>query len=174
VDWFNPDTWKPAADLVSARRTIAGAGGAMLRPLRWATSKFRRNTEATDRRPLRFVTNDSQSGWSVATLGERLGTHVHGKWHVTNVSDRNVVILKARIEGHETEFFHVFTQAPDQNVFGFEYPILAKHMSEVSADFTFFPSIGSNRNALIADVVFTDNYAEEHRIRSVQFRRIGP
>jgi hypothetical protein len=119
------------------------------------------------------VTNDSQSGWNVATLGGQQGTHVHGKWHVTNLSDRNVVILKAQMEGYEATFSYVSTRAPGGDVFGRDNPILAHRMSEISADFTFFPGIGSDRDPLVADVIFTDNYAE-HRVRSVRFQRVGP
>jgi hypothetical protein len=158
VDIFSHDTWKPIADFLSDWRTIAtslaaivAALGSMrgwfVAPFRWLGSKFRPSTKATEGRPLRFVTNDLQSRWGLATARERQGTHVHGMWHVTNVSDYNVVLLKARIEGHEAEFSHVMTQAPDQDVFGSEYPIPARCMSEVSADFTFFPSIGSGGDA---------------------------
>jgi len=78
------------------------------------------------------------------------------------------------MEGHETAFSHVFTRAPDQNVFGSRNPIVANRMSEITADFSFFPGIGFDRDPLITDVIFTDNYAEEHRVQSVRFQRIGP
>ena len=189
--WFDPDTWKSFADSLSLWQKIAGsivAMGGLLgtllgwfaRPLRSFASKFRRakptapSTAPVAERPLRFVTNDDESRWSLATRGEEQGAMLYGRWHVTNVSKRNIVILKARIEGHETEFSHVMTQAPNRNVFSFTNPILAGRMSEVSADFAFFPSIGSGRDAIVADVIFTDNYGEAHRVNSVRFRRVGP
>jgi hypothetical protein len=129
---------------------------------------------AVARRPMRFVTDEHQSGWSVAISGDQQGTHVHGRWHVTNLSDQNVTILKARIEGHEAAFSRVFTRAPDHSVFGSKNPILANRTSDIIADFTFFPGIGADRNPLITDVIFADDYAEEHRVQSVRFLRIGP
>jgi hypothetical protein len=99
---------------------------------------------------------------------------LHGKWHVTNISNHNFMILKARIQGYEPEFSHVWTRAPDRNVFGLRDPILAKRLSEVSADFAFFPSIGTARDPIIADVIFADNYGDDHRVPSVRFRRVGP
>jgi len=90
-----------------------------------------------------------------------------------NTSDYNCMVLKGRIEGFETDYSHVFTQAPDENVFG-KYPILAGRMADLSADFVFFPGIGSGRDPIVADVIFTDNYGDEYRVRSVRFRHIGP
>jgi hypothetical protein len=46
-------------------------------------------------------------------------------------------------------------------------------MSEVSADFTFFPPIGQGDEPIIADVIFSDNFANEHRVRT-QFTYLGP
>jgi hypothetical protein len=190
VNWLDHVTWKSIADFASDGKTIAGAVIALMGwlatvlgwfagPLRWVRSKFQRAGKgATNDRPLRFVTDDSQALWSLATsktnAGSQEGTHLHGIWHVTNISDRNVVILKARLEGHQTDFAHVSTQAPDENVFGSKNPILANTMSEVSADFTFFPGIGNRREPLTLDVIFTDNFGDEHRVRAVRFRYVGP
>src|SRR5260370_38171236 len=77
----------------------------------------------------------------------------HGHCHVTRV---------ARIEGHETEISHVFTRAPDENVFGFENPLPADHMPEVSADFVFFPSIARDQEPSIADVISLDTSHDAH------------
>jgi hypothetical protein len=45
-------------------------------------------------------------------------------------------------------------------------------VSEVVADFTFFPPIGRDREPLITNVIFTDNHADEQPLRSVRFRYI--
>jgi hypothetical protein len=49
-------------------------------------------------------------------------------------------------------------------------PILAHRMTEVFAIFQFYPGVVSGHDPLVVDVVFTDNYAEEHRVPSVRFR----
>jgi hypothetical protein len=78
-----------------------------------------------------------------------------------------VVILKARLSKYQTQFVHLFKG------FGAEYPIDPRQMSEVSADFTFFPAIGRAPKPIISDVIFTDNLGNEHRVRT-QFSYIGP
>ena len=47
-------------------------------------------------------------------------------------------------------------------------------MSEVFADFSFFPAICAEREPLVADVIFTDNYGEEHAVPGVRFQYLGP
>jgi hypothetical protein len=124
-------------------------------------------------RPLRFVTDDHNTTWSPAKLGNQQGSHLHGYWRVTNLSERDVFILKARIEGHDTEFGHVATQAPDRQSFG-SFPILPNWPSELIADLPFFASICSGRKPFVADVIFTDNFEAEHRVPAVRFAYRGP
>src|SRR5215470_8603994 len=83
----------PSADRSALARMVSPQ-------MRWLMPKFRSAkvaAPAVARRLLRFVTDEHQSGWSVAISGDQKGTHVHGKWHVTNLSDQNVAILEARI-----------------------------------------------------------------------------
>jgi hypothetical protein len=48
-------------------------------------------------RPLTFITDRQQSFWSAAKRGEQEGTQLRGMWSVTNVTDRDYVILDARL-----------------------------------------------------------------------------
>jgi hypothetical protein len=184
-DWLlSHDTWKPAAELAGDWKTIGlfllAIAGALwrwrARLWRWLFPLFRAKLPALPgaSRSLCFVTDENQSTWSVASSGDRDLTHVHGKWHVTNVSNRDVKIVKARIEGHEAAYSRVATRAPDRNLFELGHPIPAHRTSEVFAILQFYPSIVSNGDWLAVDVVFTDNYAGEHRVPSVRFRYMGP
>lgn len=150
MDWTDPNTWKAPAALIDYWKTIVvglvaigGAVGGMLRwgfgPIRWVWSKIKGGPR---RRPisLSFVQSDRECRWSVARRGEELGTHVHGHWHVTNSSEGNVVLLKARLGRYQTEFGFVLTRNSERNVFG-RNAILSHRMTEVVADFSFFPSI---------------------------------
>jgi len=89
---------------------------------------------------------------------------------VTNASNCNVRLLKARLHKHGTDFTNVFTQHPDRNVFG-RYPIQPHALWEVVMDFTFFPPMDGSREPIVARVIFT-NYGDEHPLRSVRFRCI--
>jgi hypothetical protein len=98
---------------------------------------------------------------------------VNGHWHVTNSSNSDVMILKARLGKYATRFARVGTHHPEDErpIFG-DYPIQSHRMSEVSADFTFFPPIGRAPKPIISDVIFTDNFGNEYRVHT-QFSYIG-
>jgi hypothetical protein len=95
---------------------------------------------------LTFVPNDLRCHWGGARHKDQSGTFVKGRWHVTNSSESDVMILKARLGKYETRFVNVSTRHPEDErlIFG-DYPIQSHRMSEVSADFTFFPAIGRVR-----------------------------
>jgi hypothetical protein len=44
----------------------------------------------------------------------------------------------------------------------------------VMIELTFMPAIHVPGKDLIADVIFTDNYGDEHKLPSVRFRRMRP
>src|SRR5262249_622356 len=58
-------------------------------------------------RPLRFVQNEQQSFWGPSGSGNKPGTQVAGHWHVTNTSDRNLVLLRVRLDGYSSAFSNV-------------------------------------------------------------------
>jgi len=57
-------------------------------------------------------------------------------------------------------------------MFGSKYEIPSGAISELTADFIFVPPIARLARALVADLIFTDNYGDEHRVRST-FHPIG-
>jgi len=195
MDWIDPETWKLPAALVEYWKTvlvgavaIVGAVGTILRwglkPIRWAWSKMvekvRRRPAAesgsqttAETRPLRFVEEERRCFWTRAQKGTSEGTQVAGHWHVTNTTESNIVLLKARLDGHQADFTNVVTRDPKGQVFGSRHPILARRMSEIAVSFMFFPPIIDGSAPLVADIVFTDNYENEHRVRAVTFKRIG-
>lgn len=118
--------------------------------------------------------DERQTLWSVATAGDHPATTVHGRWHVTNVSKRNVVLLRARLENYEARDTIIVTAEADPADLGRPHvgsnvPILAGHMSGITVLLTYIPAICHGREPLVADVIFTDNYEGEHRVRSVRF-----
>ena len=185
MDWFDPETWKVPAALAQHWQTIAGAivviGGALATvlkwgwaPIRWLAAKFRRKPSPLHERPLRFVLNDQRSFWGQAGSGDQAGTQVYGHWNVTNVSDRDVVILGARLANHSAQTTVVLTKNPVPDrfgvyTFGSRNPILANRMSEITITLFFFPPICDGYDPLTADVIFTDNYetlGRSHRLTS--------
>src|SRR5258708_16904327 len=196
VDWFDPETWKvPAAlaehwqkiavafvAIVGAFGTVLKWGGSVLRwglaPIRWLAAKFRATQERApsplDERPLRFVLDNQRSFWGPAGSGDQVGTQVAGHWDVTNVSDRDVVILGARLANHSAHTTVVVTKNPVGHTFGSRNPIPAHRMSQVMMTLFFSPPISDGYDPLTADVIFTDNYEGQHVVRQARFRPIRP
>ena len=181
MDWIDPNTWKLPAELIGYWQAIlvgvvaivGSIASIFLKPLHWLRSRTKSKVRQKSI-SLSFVQNDLRCRWGVARLSEQLGTHVHGHWHVTNSSERNVMILKARLGKYATPYGYVSTRDPEDERYSFgDYPVLSHRMSEVSAEFTFFPPIGRVPKPIISDVIFTDNFGNEHRVRS-QFAYIGP
>jgi hypothetical protein len=184
VDWIDPNTWKLPATLIGYWQAIlvglvaiVGSIASIVRwglkPLRSLWSRVRGKVQQKSIL-LSFVQNDQLCRWSVAKNNEQPATHVRGRWHVTNSSERDVMILKARLGKHATPFVQVSTRHPydERNIFG-DYPVLSHRMSEVSVDFTFFPPVGWGHEPIVSDVIFTDNFGDEHR-GPAQFSYIGP
>jgi hypothetical protein len=107
-------------------------------PFRWLASKIRSKKEAQPpaEAPLYFSTDDRASFWSSAKRGESSGTQVVGHWHVTNVSNRDFVLLKVRLEGYEATHSHVLTKGPEEAgtaTYTSRNPCAARYMSRVLA-----------------------------------------
>ena len=184
MDWFDPNTWKPLAQLISSWQAIIGSiiliVGYVSGFFRWVLKQlglFQSRTKSKVQQKgisLSFVQSDQHCSWSVARLNEQPGTHVYGRWHVTNSSKSDVMILKPRLGKYATRFAQVRTRHPEdeREIFG-KFPVLSHQMSEVSVDFTFFPPIGRAAEPIVSDVIFTDNFGNEYRVRS-QFSYLGP
>jgi TIR domain len=113
-------------------------------------------------RPLRFVQDEQRSFWA---SGNEPGTQVAGHWHVTNTSDRDVVLLRVRLD-YSSAISNVTTEGMDDDLYSPTNPIPAHRMGRVAANLLFYQSIASGSETLVADVVFTDNYEGAHRTRS--------
>jgi hypothetical protein len=140
---------------------------------RWLASKLRR---AEPERPLRFVIDDDQTFHTPVGSDERTGTHVVGVWDVTNVSNSDFVLLKVRLGDYTSRSARVGVENDRDPAYQERGPLKARRMSKVGIELTFTPAIHRAGTALIANVIFTDNYGDEHRVPSVRFRRMetGP
>ena len=190
MDFTDPNLWKLPAALIDYWKTIFVGAVAILtalgtflrwglRPFQWARSKIAQRPRSAQtaqtisvNRPLRFVQNEQQSFWGPAMNGQEPGTQVAGHWHVTNTSDRNVVLLRARLDGYPRAFTNfVATEGQHSRMYSSTHPIPARHMAQVTVNLVFFPPITSGAEPLVADIIFTDNFEDEHHARS-RFRYI--
>ena len=116
MDSLDPELWKRIAAVASSWHAIltsivfvVGLVGAAIkwgpRWARWVASKFwsAKNSPAESpppaersspaESPLRFVIDEQRSFWGPVKSGDLPGTQVSGNWHVTNVSDRDIVFI---------------------------------------------------------------------------------
>ena len=172
MDWFLTH-WQAILAAIVAIGTPIGAVLVWAKPLlHWVQSRTKSKAQQKDG-SLTFVSKELQCQWSAAISNKQSGTFVSGYWNVTNSSERDVVILKARLSKYPSQLAQVLTRHPDERkAFGSNYPIYSGKMSEVSADFTFFPPIGRAPKPITSDVIFTDNFGNKYRVPT-QFSFIG-
>jgi hypothetical protein len=159
VDWLNPNRWKVPAQLIGDWKSIFSGGSYLLKPLSRLASRFKGKAQ---QKSIYFVSNDRLCNWGEARLKDQPATYINGHWDVTNSTDRDVTILKARLAEYATPFAQLTRRSIPPN----HQPL------EFSADFTFFPPIGRAPEPIVADVIFTDNFANKHRVRTT-FTYIG-
>jgi hypothetical protein len=177
VHWPDPNTltyWGLILTPIVAIGTILGW---FLKPLRWWRSRPKSKVEGS----ISFVSNDRLCNWSEAKLKDAPAAYINGHWDVTNSTDHDVTILKARLRRSFLTWVRkytvvtnpVLTRDPCDERYAFgEHSIPPDQTLEVLADFTFFPPTGHAPKPIIADVIFTDNFAREHRVRT-KFRCLG-
>ena len=168
-----PTTHAPQkTELITLKPSIWGISIDLKELARRSTNLWRRGAKRKGS-SLSFVSNDRYCHWSEAKLNDQSSTFVNGRWRVTNSSESDVTILKARLGEYETRFARVGTHHPEDErpIFG-DHPIQSHQMSEVSVDLTFFPPIGRAPKPIISDLIFTDNFGNEHRVRT-RFPYIG-
>jgi hypothetical protein len=108
--------------------------------------------------------------WSKASLHDEKGIHVIGRFYVTNIINEPVRLLATKLIKTSTEGM-VLVKHPTQNFVG-AYDVLPNTTSEVITDFTVIPFTKEDTNDLLSDVLLTDQYANQHRVKKVRFR--GP
>jgi hypothetical protein len=173
VHWPDLNTLTYWGLILGAVVAIGTILGWFLKPLHWLRSRFKSKGQR-ESISLIFVQNDQHCQWSTALLNNQPGTHLCGRWYVTNNSERNVMILKARLAQHPTHHAQLVTRHPEKReYFKTNYPVMSRQMSEVVVHLTFFPPIRQGHEPIVGDVIFTDNFGNEYRVPS-RFFYVGP
>jgi hypothetical protein len=102
------------------------------------------------------------------TLDGRRATSLDGRWRVTNVlPDRDVLIVGARIAGHEAQHTYINTQHPERDIYSPEYLIPPLTISKVMTDFYFIPPITRPGRDFKASLILIDQFGNEHKLTTV-------
>ena len=105
--------------------------------------------------------------WSNGSVSGKPAMQVIGRWHVTNITGDNVLLLGAKIKKPKTEG-HALTRHPRESIFG-SYPILPGETTEVCSDFWIIPPMREEGEDFRTTVILTDQYGNEHKIKNVIF-----
>jgi hypothetical protein len=150
--------------------TIAAVGGAIATIIGWFRAPIRW-WRSRKKKALSFAQNDVFCFWSVGKLSDQSEpvTLVSGRWRVTNSSDRDVKITNVRLSKYVHQSARLAMRNPEdeRNIFVYgNFPIATHQTLEVEVVLTFFPSIGRAPEPIISDVIFTDNFENQHSVRS--------
>jgi hypothetical protein len=189
MDLFDPATWKSVSDeldtlkgIVTDIRTLAATLG-LAGLAGWVVKRFGRKKgpeptiEPTTPAPprlttdLRFVSDDQGTNWGFTSNSKRVSMNVYGHWHVTNLSDHDIRLLKARLRGHEARHVRVMAVPPDTRyaAFSSKETLRSGRLSEVQTLFIEVAPVCDEGQSLIDDVIFTDNRGDEHVVPQVRF-----
>jgi hypothetical protein len=132
--------------------------------LRWVTEKVwlpRLGAEpAANQLPsLRFVQHEQESFWAPATRNRGPGTELSGHWQVTNLTQRNIVVVNARL-----------TDTNKANGIAISIRVTAippGGTRQVHVGFSCFPPITNGEELVKLDLIFTDNYAKNYQVCAV-------
>ncbi len=119
------------------------------------------------RKTVRVIPRHHRNWWHLGSLKGKPAMQVVCHWYITNVSDVDVLICEVSLRKPKT-IGHIFVRHPRQDVYG-RYPIPPGCTTKASADFWIRPPICEEDEPLVADIDFTDQFGNCHRVRKVKF-----
>jgi hypothetical protein len=125
------------------------------------------------RETIRAIPNVHETWWAMGSMNGKPTMQVVARWHVTNIINAPVFILRAFVLHPRTEAQMVLVRHPDRNVYG-HYPIEPGATTEASTNFWIMPPIRKEGEHLKAAIVLVDQYGNEHKVNNVIFRGPAP
>lgn len=119
------------------------------------------------RKTIRLIPRRHHSWWYLGSSKGKPAMQVVCDWYITNVSDVDVLICEVSLRKPETTG-NIFVRHPEQDIYG-RYPIPPGSTTEARADFWIRPPICEEDEPLVADIDFTDQFGNCHRVRKVKF-----
>jgi hypothetical protein len=178
VDWYDPEAWKTTAGAITAVVAAITAGvGAIAATTKKGRDLAKRTWSAirpkSTRADLRFVYGDRAMFWGFAQIGDEQATQLIGTFQATNVSHTDVTLIKFRFRGLQTEHHQLIVgpgtiQPMPRNLLPRGY------MSQVDIHCIARSCRCKPRQPFTADLIFTDNFGDEHKVKKVQFEYRGP
>src|SRR5215813_5677738 len=154
-----------ASVLAAVVTALTPAGRRAFRKLWHLITRYRRRVP---RETIRITPQEGLQRWSDVSLGGLPATALDGRWRVANVlPDREVLIVGARITGHEAQHTYIHTQHPERDIYSSEFLIPPLTISKVMTDFYFVPPITKPGRDLKAKLILIDQFGNEHKLKTV-------
>lgn len=168
------DFWRWAERFALILAILGGIGLLAFFKFIWAWLKrgaqiLHRAASSAPRDCLRIVPfPDRDYWWHQGTSGGKPAMQIGGRWHVTNVEEVPVRLFRARIVRPSVDAF-LLIQEPNGAIPG-DYPILPGRTSTVHVHTFIEPMPCEAGEDFRADLVLTDQFGNDYRLRKVVFR----
>ena len=173
-----PEAGVPAplgSEMVGTLKTILDFAQKLAALLSWAwkqCSKLWRSVihPEVPRRTLRLVPEDRANTWSMGSVNKRPAMQIDCHVFITNVCRADVLLCRVGLRKPSVAG-EVLVRHPGKEVYG-DYPILSGATTKVAAYFWIEPPVCQPDDPFVADVDFTDQFGNAHRLRKLTFRPI--
>jgi hypothetical protein len=119
------------------------------------------------RKTVRVIPQYYDIWWALGSVKGEPSMQLACRCYITNISAVDVRICEVSLRKPKT-IGRIFVRHPQQDVYG-RYPIPPGCTTEASADFWIRPPICEEDEPLVADIDFTDQFGNRHRVRNVKF-----
>jgi len=126
---------------------------------------------------VRLIPNNQQSFWGQSRQPSgNVITQYSFRMQVTNLTDHLVKLsalrmIKPRLRRSDEELaLHVLTRHPDNNTYGFEFPIRPRALSQASCDVIVNRAIGTPGKRITAIVKISDQRGRWHKVKFEKLR----
>jgi len=170
---MNGDDFWRWAERIALVAAILGVGVLAFFRCIWARLKraaqvLRRATSSAPRDCLRIVPfPDRQYWWHQGTSDGKPAMQISGRWHVTNIAQVPVRILRARLTKPSIDTF-LAVERPRGGLYG-DYPFFPGRTANLSIHAFLEPMPCEAGEDFSTDVVLTDQFGNRCRIRKVVF-----
>ena len=135
--------------------------------LRWLEGLARRSSTSVPRKTIRVVAHHQTPWWHMGSVGGKPAMQVASHWYVTNITDRPIFVLTARLVSPKTGGM-VATRHHERNLYG-TFPIAPGATTEMTVDFWIRKPVRNEGENFVGTIVLVDQFGNEHKVSNVAF-----
>jgi len=113
--------------------------------------------------------------WHLGSSNNKPAMQVHGSWYVTNITEKEVLILRASLSRFMRPSINgtIIVRHPTDNIYG-RYPILPNETTHASTSFWLLPPFKKEGKDFKATVILVDQFGNKHKIKQTIFTGLKP